>query len=142
MSLGIFIIRGGFFGWDWTHKLFYVIGGLILCIYDWKNNMRKDYFWVYLWGTFLYLGSEVMLFLFEGRVMNGKYLFGVEITSLHWLTIPLMAIGDVVVLAVMALFFADRIKGTKNPKKMDHFSRNLVTYQRCSALCNSVHFWF
>ena len=53
---GIFIIRGGFFGFDWTHKLFYLLGGIALCIYDWKKNKRKDYFWVYLFGALLYIG--------------------------------------------------------------------------------------
>lgn len=110
MAEGIFMIRGGFFGFDWTHKLIYLIGGLILCIYDWKKNNRKDYFWVYLFGASLYIGSEVMLFLFDGRVMQDKFLFGMNITSMQWFWIPVMAIGDVVVLGVIALFFADRIR--------------------------------
>ena len=114
---GIFIIRGGFFGFDWTHKLFYLIGGIALCIYDWKKNKRKDYFWVYLFGVLLYVGSEVMLFLFGGRVMQDKLLFGMDITSMPWLWIPVMAIGDVVVLGVMALFLADRIRNPETRRK-------------------------
>ena len=93
MTDGIFIIRGGFFGWEFTIKLLYVILGLILCIYDWKKNNRKDYFWVLIFGTMLYLGSEVML----------------------W--IPLLAVGDVVVMGVIALFFADRIRVSETRKK-------------------------
>ncbi len=113
----IYMIRGGFFGWEFTHKLLYIIFGLILCIYDWKKNKRKDYFWVFIFGTILYLGSEIMLFLFGGRVMQEKFLFGINITSMHWLTIPLLAVADVVMLAVIALFFADRLRNSETRKK-------------------------
>ncbi|MHA2280502.1 MAG: hypothetical protein ACXAC5_06595 [Promethearchaeota archaeon] len=113
----IYIIRGGFFGWEFTLKLVYIILGFILCIYDWKKNNRKDYFWVFIFGTMLYLGSEIMLFFFGGRVMQQKLLFGMDITSIHWLWIPLLSVGDVVVLAVIALFFADRIRETGTRKK-------------------------
>ena len=117
MTDGIFIIRGGFFGWEFTIKLLYVIFGLALCIYDWKKNKRKDYFWIFIFGTMLYLGSEVMLFFSEGRVMQEKLLFGMDITSMHGLWIPLLALGDVVMLAVIALFFADRIRNSETRKK-------------------------
>ena len=113
----IYIIRGGFFGWEFTLKLLYVILGLILCIYDWKKNKRKDYFWVLIFGTLLYVGSETMLFFFGGRVMQEKILLGLDVTSMPWLWIPLLAIGDVVVLAVISLFFADRIRNSETRKK-------------------------
>ena len=113
----IYIIRGGFFGWEFTLKLIYVILGLALCVYDWKKNHRKDYFWVMIFGTLLYVGSEVMLFLFGGRIMQEKYLFGINVTSHHWLTIPLLAIADVVVIAVIAIFFADRLRNPDTRKK-------------------------
>ena len=116
------MIRGGYFGWEFTHKLLYVIFGLILCIYDWKKNKRKDYFWVFIFGTMLYLGSEIMLFFGGGRVMQEKYLFGINVTSMHWLTIPLMAVGDVVMLTVIALFFADRIRNVETRKIWEFFS--------------------
>ncbi len=117
MPDGIFIIRGGYFGWEFTHKLLYVIFGLILCIYDWKKNKRKDYFWIFIFGTMLYLGSEIMLYTFGGRVMQDKLLFGLDITSMTYLWIPLLAVGDVVMLAVIALFFADRIRNSETRKK-------------------------
>ncbi len=117
MTDGIFIIRGGYFGWEFTHKLLYVIFGLILCIYDWKKNKRKDYFWIFIFGTMLYLGSEIMLYTFGGRVMQDKLLFGMDITSMTWLWIPLLAVGDVVMLAVIALLFADRIRNSETRKK-------------------------
>jgi len=113
----IYIIRGGFFGWEFTHKLLYVIFGLILCIYDWKKNKRKDYFWIFIFGTALYIGSEIMLFFFGGRVMQENLLFGININSMPWLWIPLLSMGDVVMLAVIALFFADRIRETESRKK-------------------------
>ena len=117
MAEGIFIIRGGFFGWEFTHKLLYVIFGLILCVYDWKKNKRKDYFWVLIFGTMLYIGSETMLFFFRGRVMQEKFLFGMDITTMPWLWIPLLSLGDVVMLAVIAIFFADRIRNLETRKK-------------------------
>jgi len=113
----VYIIRGGFFGWEFTHKLVYVIFGLILCVYDWKKNKRKDYFWIFIFGTMLYIGSEIMLFFFGGRVMQENLLFGINITSMPWLWIPLLSVGDVVMLAVIALFFADRIRETETRKK-------------------------
>jgi hypothetical protein len=113
----IYIIRGGYFGWEFTLKLVYVILGLIICIYDWKKNKRKDYFWVLIFGTLLYLGSEIMLFLFGGRVMQEKYLFGINVTSMHWLTIPLLVLADVVVIALIAIFFADRLRNPETRKK-------------------------
>ncbi|MBY9006412.1 MAG: hypothetical protein KGD63_06610 [Candidatus Lokiarchaeota archaeon] len=117
MTDGIFIIRGGFFGWEFTLKLLYIIFGLILCIYDWKKNKRKDYFWVFLFGTMLYIGSEIMLYFFGGRVMQENFLFNMNITSMPWLWIPMLAVGDVVMLAVIALFFADRIRNSETRKK-------------------------
>jgi len=121
MADGIYIIRGGFFGWEFTLKLVYVVLGLVLCIYDWKKNNRKDYFWVLIFGTLLYLGSETMLFFFGGRVMQDKLLFGLDITNMTWLWIPLLSIGDVVVLAVIALFFADRLRNSETRKKWGIF---------------------
>jgi len=117
MADGIFIIRGGFFGGEFTHKLLYIIFGLILCIYDWKKNKRKDYFWIFIFGTMLYVGSEIMLYFFGGRIMQEKILLGIDITSMPWLWIPLLAIGDVVMLAVIALFFADRLRNSETRKK-------------------------
>ena len=113
----IYIIRGGFFGWEFTHKLLYVIFGLILCIYDWKKNKRKDYFWVVVFGTLLYIGSEMMLYFFKGRIMQQKLLFGIDISSMFWLWIPLLSMGDVVMLAVITIFFADRIREAETRKK-------------------------
>lgn len=117
MADNIYMIRGGFFGWEFTHKLLYVIFGLILCIYDWKKNKRKDYFLIFIFGTILYLGSEIMLFFFGGRIMQEQILFGIDVNSMPWLWIPLLAVGDVVMLAVIALFFADRIRNSETRKK-------------------------
>jgi len=58
-----------------------------------------------------------MLFFFGGRVMQEQLLLGIDITSMPWLWIPLLAIGDVVMLAVIALFFADRIRNSETRKK-------------------------
>lgn len=58
-----------------------------------------------------------MLFIFGGRVMQENLLFGIDIFSMPWLWIPLLSVGDVVMLAVIALFFADRIRETETRKK-------------------------
>ena len=49
--------------------------------------------------------------------MQDKLLFGTDITSMPSLWIPMMAIGDVVVPAVMALFIADRIRSPETRRK-------------------------
>lgn len=49
--------------------------------------------------------------------MQEKLLFGIDITTMHWLWIPLLSVGDIVMLAVIALFFADRIRETETRKK-------------------------
>ena len=49
--------------------------------------------------------------------MQENILFGIDIFSMPWLWIPLLSVGDVVMLAVIALFFADRIRETETRKK-------------------------
>jgi hypothetical protein len=93
----------------------------------------------------LYLGSEIMLFFSEGRVMQEKYLFGIEITNMQGLWIPLLAVGDVVMLAVFALFFADRIRNSETRKKWGIlfivwiFCRDVIPYIILFGLGNSFN---
>ena len=49
--------------------------------------------------------------------MQEKYLFGINVTSMTWLTIPLLVMADVVVIAVIAIFFADRLRNPETRKK-------------------------
>ena len=143
MADNIYIIRGGFFGWEFTHKLLYIIFGLVICIYDWKKNKRKDYFWLLIFGTMMYIGSETMLFLSEGRIMYEKFLFGMNVTSMHWLSIPMMAIADVVILSIICLFFADRIRTPETRRKWGFlfiiwlFCRDIVPYIILFSLGNT-----
>jgi len=113
----IFMIRGGFFGFEFTHKLIYAIAGFFICYYDWKKNKRKDYLWVYLIGTILYTLAELMLQVFGGRAMQDKFLFGVNIGSQLWFTIPIGAMADVAFVGLLGIFIADFLVKKETRKK-------------------------
>lgn len=114
----IFMIRGGAFGEDFTGKLIWSIIALIACFYDWKmKGKRLDYFWVFLIGTLIWSTTELILQLIGTRVMQRKFLFGFEITSWLWLTIPLQGISEGALPALIALFFGDRIMNEETRKR-------------------------
>ena len=113
----IFVIRAGFFGYEFTHKLVYAIVGFLICYYDWRKNKRLDYLWVYLIATLIYSWGEVMLQFFGGRGMQEKYLFGFDIGSWLWFTIPVQAMADVAFIALLGLFIADFI-ANQNTRKI------------------------
>ncbi len=107
--MSFFIIRGGYFGFEFTIKIFWILLALTACIYDWKKNKRKDYFWVFLVGSLFYIGAEVGMYLSGARVFTDRFIFGLDVTSLVWLTIPIQAIADVPALVVICLFIGDRL---------------------------------
>lgn len=113
----IFMIRGGFFGYEFTHKLIYAIAGFLLCYYDWKKNKRKDYLWVYLIGLIIYSLAELMLQVFGGRAMPDKFLFGFNIGSQLWFTIPIGAMADVAFVGLLGIFIADFLVKKDTQKK-------------------------
>jgi len=114
----IFMIRGGFFGYDFGFKLIVSIIAILACFYDWKtNDKRLDYFWVFLIGTLLFVIVEVLMQFSGIRALREKYLFGLNITIWYWLTIPLQAISEGAFIAVIGVFFGDRIMNEETRKK-------------------------
>lgn len=114
--MSFFIIRGGFFGFEYTYKVFWILVALAACIYDWRKNKRRDYFWVFLIGSFLYIGAEVGMFFSGARTFTDRFIFGIDISNLHWFTIPVAAIADVPVIAVFCLFIGDRLMNKETRK--------------------------
>ena len=106
----ILMIRGGFFGYEFGLKLIIAIFAVFLCYYDWRtNNRRLDYFWVFLTGTIIWSIAELLLQLLGTRVLQEKYLFGIDITNYLWLTIPLQAMSEGAFVAVFGVFVGDRL---------------------------------
>jgi len=106
----VFMIRGGTFGFDFGYKLIIAIITILICIYDWKtNDKRLDYFWVFLTGTLIFCLFEVMMQFFGIRAIQEKFLFGINITTWLWLTIPLQAISEAAFVAILGIFFSDKI---------------------------------
>jgi hypothetical protein len=114
----IFMIRGGFFGYDFSIKLIITLFAISLCYYDWrKNEKRLDYFWVFLIGTLIWSLAELLLQLVGIRELQEKYLFGIDITSWFWLTIPLQGMSEGAFVAVLSLFVGDRILNREKRKE-------------------------
>ncbi len=114
----IFMIRGGAFGTDFGIKLIFSIINILICIYDCKtNDKRLDYFWVFLTATLILIMGELLWQTFGIRVIREKYLFGINITTWLWLTIPLQAISEGALMAIIGIFFGDRIMNEETRKK-------------------------
>ena len=113
----IFMIRGGTFGTDFGLKLIMSIITILICIYDWKtNDKRLDYLWVFLTGTLILIMGEVMMQSFGVRAIREKYLFGINITTWLWLSIPLQAISEAAYVAIIGVLFGDRIMKEESRK--------------------------
>jgi len=114
----VFMIRGGAFGTDFGIKLIFSIITILICIYDWKtNNKRLDYFWVFLIATLILIMAEVMMQTTGIRAIREKYLFGIDITTWLWLTIPLQAISEIAYVAIVGVLFGDRIMKEESRKQ-------------------------
>lgn len=103
------MIRGGHFGEEFSIKLFMALAALAICLYDWKVNDRLDYFWIFLIGSIIWTCVEISLQLRGARVMQEKYFFGINITNELWLTLPLQGMSEAAAIAIMGIFFGDRI---------------------------------
>lgn len=118
-----FMIRGGSSGSDWGSKLIIAIIASVVCIYDYKTNEKRlDYFWVYLTSSLIWSGVELLAQLGGTRVFQEKYLFGINVTNSLWLTIPIQGMAEAGAIAILGLFFADRIID-KDTRK-----RNLILF--------------
>jgi len=114
----IFMIRGGFFGYEFGIKLIISLFAISLCYYDWRVNERRlDYFWVFLIGTLIWSLAEFLLQIVGIRELQEKFLFGINITSWFWLTIPLQGMSEGAFVAVLSVFIGDRIFNKEKRKE-------------------------
>ena len=114
----VFLVRGGSVGYDWGQKLIISILAIIVCLYDYKTNEKRlDYFWVFLTGTLIWGAVELSIQLTGQRVFQEKYLFGLNVSSLLWLTIPIQAMSEAGAIAIMGLYFGDKLLNRETQKK-------------------------
>lgn len=113
----IFMIRGGSFGQDFGSKVIMSIIGIAICFYDWKvNDRRKDYFWVFICGTIIWSSAELILQIAGTRVLQEKAIFGLDVTYMPWITIPLQGMSEGAFVGVIGVLFGDRIKNPETRK--------------------------
>ncbi len=136
----IFMIRGGSFGTNWNTKLFLSIIIVILVIYDWKKNERLDYFWIFLFGTIIWSLVEVSLQIGGTRIIQAKYLFGIEIPL--WISAPLQGISEGSAVAVLGTFGADKIRDEETRKSSIIIFVVILLVLVFSTLRDSVKFPF
>jgi hypothetical protein len=114
----VFLVRGGSGGYDWGLKFIISLIAIIVCIYDYKVNERRlDYFWVFLTGTIIWGAVELSMQLTGGRVLQEKYFFGLNVTSMLWFTIPIQGMAEAGAIAIMGMYFGDRIMSKEARKK-------------------------
>ena len=114
----VFLVRGGIGGYDWGQKLIISVIAILVCIYDYKVNERRlDYFWVFLTGTVIWGAVELSIQLTGGRVLQEKYFFGLNVTSMLWFTIPIQGMAEAGAIAIMGMYFGDRIMSKEERKK-------------------------
>ena len=111
---GIYMIRGGEFGFEFTTKLLLTLIALLIVVYDWKKNKRKDYLWVFITGTIIWASVELMLQLSGTRAMPVHELFGIEIPM--YIGVIFQGMSEGAYVAVVGLFVADRLFIQKTKK--------------------------
>lgn len=132
----VFLIRGGNTADDWAGKLIMAIIGILFCLYDYKtNDKRKDYFWVFITGTIIWGTVELIMQLIGTRVFNEKYFFGINVTEHLWFTIPIQGMAEAGTIAVIGMFFGDRIIDEEKRKKFLIIGAIIITY-------TSVVMWY
>lgn len=136
----IFMIRGGAFGQDFGAKALMSLVGVALCVYDWKVRARKDYFWVFLFGTLIWSTAELVLQLGGTRVLQAKYFFGWDVTDAPWLTIPLQGTSEGAFVAVLGVFFGDRFQDPAVRKRWLAVFGGVVVFLLVLALPRGIHF--
>lgn len=111
---GIYMIRGGEFGFEFTTKILLTLIAILLVVYDWKKNERKHYLWVFITGALIWAGAELMLQYTGVRDMPIHELFGYEIP--RYIGAIFQGTSEGAYVAVVGLFVADRlfIQKTKN----------------------------
>lgn len=102
----LFMIRNGIFGTDYALKLGFLVFSLIICLYDWKKNGRKDYFWVFGIGALIWFLVEFSIQMAGVRVTEA-FMFGRELPTFWAALLRGAAEGGFIIL--LGLFFADRL---------------------------------
>ncbi len=111
----IYMIRNGSVGINYESKLIFTIVSFIICLYDWKQNKRKDYFWIFLIGSIFWTLVELSLHLSGTRKMVPPYLFGAEIP--RFFGILLQGTFEGAFMGVLGVFFGDRMMNPETRKK-------------------------
>nr|MDO8087121.1 hypothetical protein [Candidatus Sigynarchaeum springense] len=115
MQETVFMIRGGSFGFNFNVKLVIDIIAILACIYDYRVNHRKDYLKIFLTATAICASFEIFIQLGGTRDMGDKYLFGFVIPL--WTSIPLQAMEEGGMIAILGIFFGDRWMDSRTRKK-------------------------
>jgi hypothetical protein len=110
----IFMIRGGFLGEDFSFKILFTFFTIALVLFDKIRNKRLDYFWVFVFGTIIWIGIEALLQVSGGRIMPNRILFGIQLPL--WLSLPIQCIAEGSFVAVFSLFIADLILDVNTKK--------------------------
>ncbi len=113
----IFMIRGGAFGEDFGAKFIMGLLALAACIYDWRKNERLDYIWVYIFATLIWAGAEILLQFSGTRVFQEKNLFGIDVSNALLFTATLQGMSEAALVAIIGIFFGDRILKQETRKK-------------------------
>ncbi len=113
----IWMIRGGEFGYEFTTKILLTLIAILIVVYDWKKNKRKDYLWVFLTGALIWASVEWLLQSTGTRSMPIQELFGIDIP--RFLGVIFQGTSEGAYVAVVGLFVADRffMQQTKNWKE-------------------------
>ncbi len=137
----VFMIRGGSFGQDFGAKAIMSVIGLLMCVYDWReNDKRKDYFWVFVVGAVIWSTTELILQVVGTRVLQTKYFFGLDVTNIPWLTIPLQGMSEGAFVAVIGVFFGDRLRSKETRKKWALVFGAVLAFLLVLALPRGIHF--
>jgi hypothetical protein len=116
----IFQIRGGTgvgpFNTDFTVKIIFALVTVAIIIYDSKTNDRLDYLRMLSTGTIMWSIAELILQGFGMRDFVPAYLFGWEMPL--FLQIPFQGMVEGATVAIICMFFGDRILHDPKKKKI------------------------
>ncbi len=108
MFESISMIRNGSFGTNFEIKLIVCIFAIILCFVDFfMKNKRKDYFWVFFWGTIIWGSVEYVLQISADRNIHQAILFGIELPLI--VASLLQGMSEGAFIAILGIFVGDRI---------------------------------
>ncbi len=109
------MIRNGASGTNYETKLGFTIVSVIICLYDWKKNNRKDYIWIFLIGATIWTFVELLAHSSGNRVMTPPFLFGAAIPRLFGAL--LQGTFEGAFMSVLGVMFGDRLIDVETRKK-------------------------